>query len=973
MANLSDLGHGEGLIPLTKTVAAFVGRTQQLNWLKQRLQEALAGHPRIVLLPGVAGIGKTRLLKEIQSFARTRGVQILYGRGYEDLTLPYLPFSESLLPYLENVLDQENNAFDVDKEIIDRLIRRGRVISPMSRPSVSARTDGDKLHLFLTVSHTTIQLAQSCPMLFIMDDLHWADHPSLELLSHLVFTVADTALRESIPLLVIGAYRPIESNERLNRLISRFQRETSCQTYELTGLDESEMSELVCELGVQRPSRQLIATLKEATQGNPLFIQEVVHYLRQRGALQKRGGYMVTTSSSVDLRLPGHITEALSTRIQRLSPECQHVLTVASLFGESFPVPLVSAVCNLSEVELLDRLEEALHQFLLINEGQEFQFAHPLIRHTLYHELSVARRQHFHWQIFQLLENMHMNALDAHVMELAHHLIRAGSIADMDKVMHYAQRAGDQAYALFAWGESARYYEAVLSAHESNHRLSAHQRADLHYHAGLARYRDMDVGPCRDHYEKAIQSYRLSNNMQGLAQVLVEKTRILFSLDSIPWGTLIDLQPLEDVFAALGDTEPGLCGNIAAVMAEAYRMGGQPDKAEAVAQQALDIAQRIYDDSLSSRASHVLALAQNQNMKLLEAVENWQNALTYARRTDDLWYRVWPLQRLSWTLMQMAKLEDAEAIALDACDLAQKTQDWGDHSLALAALVSMAVTRGDFDLAERHGQEVMSMMHRSRYPWGGARALFTLACARLSRGDWAGAESALNMLAEPGGVFEKTGSVIEGWIRVYRQLLHAHMGGSVEATVEQLADNMLQGGDSDLYNLAPLCALVEIGALTASLPLASRPYQVLARAMERGVLFSSWWVFLLPRILGVVATLHGWWDQAEVYFQTAMDIAMRAGAKPELGRTYLDYARMLVARDGRADRQRALEWVRHAAPIFAELGMHPFISQTHQLTEAIPFSTSLENIQPDTRLDDFSEQEVAALLHIVQHRTSFLG
>jgi tetratricopeptide (TPR) repeat protein len=483
----------------------------------------------------------------------------------------------------------------------------------------------------------------------------------------------------------------------------------------------------------------------------------------------------------------------------------------------------------------------------------------------------------------------------------------------------------------------------------------------------------MDVGPCRDHYEKAIQSYQLSNHVRGLAQVLVEKTRILFSLDSIPWGTLIDLQPLEDVLAALGDAEPALCGSIAAVMAEAYRMGGQPDKAEAVAQHALDIAQRIHDDSLRSRASHVLALAQNQNMKLLEAVENWQNALTYARRTDDLWYRVWPLQRLSWTLMQMAKLEDAETIALDACDLAQKTQDWGDHSLALAALVSVAVTRGEFDLAEQHGQEVMIMMHRSRYPWGGARALFTLACARLARGDWTGAESALQMLAEPGGVFEKTGSVIEGWIRVYRQLVNAYTGGAVEATVEQLTDDRLQGEDTDLYNLAPLCALVEIADLLASPLLASRLYPVLARAMERGVLFSSWWVFLLPRILGVVATLNGWWDRAEAHFQTALDVALRVGAKPELGRTYLDYARLLVARDGMTDRQHALECVRHAAPIFAELGMHPFISQTHQLSEVLQFAPSLQHIQPDTRLDDFSEPEVAAFLHIVQHRTSFLG
>src|SRR5262249_50962763 len=139
----------------------------------------------------------------------------------------------------------------------------------------------------------------------------------------------------------------------------------------------------------------------------------------------------------------------------------------------------------------------------------------------------------------------------------------------------------------------------------------------------------------------------------------------------------------------------------------------------------------------------------------------------------------------------------------------------------------------------------------------------------------------------------------------------------------------------DINSLHALCALVEIGEHIATPVIAEPLRPLLALAAERGAVVSAEWVFLIPRILGVAAALGQRWDEAETCFQTAIDTADRIGARPELGRTYLDYAHMLAVRNQEGDRGQAIGLVRQAAAIFAELGMEPFVRQVAQLAEEL--------------------------------------
>jgi tetratricopeptide (TPR) repeat protein len=385
----------------------------------------------------------------------------------------------------------------------------------------------------------------------------------------------------------------------------------------------------------------------------------------------------------------------------------------------------------------------------------------------------------------------------------------------------------------------------------------------------------------------------------------------------------------------------------------------------------LDIGQHLKDDHLCARASFALGLAHIQNLHMQEALESWQYALEAARQADDLLLQGFPLQRIPLGLILLGRFDEAEAVALEGCEVTRQIHDWGEYSLALSYQACVAVARGNFQAVERLAHETLFMVDRSGYPWSGARSLLALACARALCGAWSEAENALDRLVEPGRLFTDPGPYIV-FAQAFRRLVRAHAGACNE-TIEPLVASLMQTVGTDTHSLAPLCALVELSDLMAAPAIAEPPFQALAMAVKRGIFFSSGWICLLPRVLGVAATLNGWWDKAESYFQMAIEAATHAGARPELGRTYLDHARMLAVRGGVNDHHRAMGFVIQAGSIFHDLGMIPFIQRAEQLREALQDRSLLAVLQPSSDLDHLSELEVEVYLRIAHEHINFLG
>ena len=215
----------------------------------------------------------------------------------------------------------------------------------------------------------------------------------------------------------------------------------------------------------------------------------------------------------------------------------------------------------------------------------------------------------------------------------------------------------------------------------------------------------------------------------------------------------------------------------------------------------------------------------------------------------------------------------------------------------------------------------------------------------------------------------EAGLAFHTFAQAFRRLVRMY-SGTVEPDIEPFAAELLRVVKSDTYSLAPLCALVELGDGIRAPQLVEPARQVLSQAAARGVVFSSGWMFLIPRILGVAARLNRQWETAENYFHQAIELASRTGARPELGRAYLDYARLLVSRRHRGDRQHATELLEQATGVFTELGMEPFIQRAAQLVKPRQARPALPQWRDIATPKKLSPMEIEVLLQTAQGRTA---
>ena len=947
------------------TAVPFVGRRPEIDHLKETCDRAVSGSPRILLVAGEAGIGKTRLLREVRP-AFEESASVLFGRCYEGSTIPYRPFIE----ILNACIASHPAAFDGldanERAVVDRLLARVPTALVQDLQSGS-----NEIALFLAVSNLFLRLAREHPLVLIIDDLHWADDPSLQLLAHLAFAASEAAAHSTAPLLLITTYRPDDIEGKAAHVLDRLQREDSCDVLPISGLGEPDIAHLVRALGFSRPSHQLVDTIAEATRGNPLFVQEAVTYLKESNAVLPRGGYDVTTLAPADLRLPAEVTEAISSRLHAVPSDYRRALMRAAFLGDAFEFATLARLHTGDQEVLLDALEDAVRQRFLVNEGPSFRFAHPLVRHVLYTEASLPRRQRIHHEIALALEQIYADSIDEHIDIIAHHLMNSGSLADPEKVVEFCRRAGERAFGVFAWCDSARYYEAATLAAQSLESLSTNDRADLHYRTASAYFRDMDVGPALDHFSRAAALFEEAGDRMGVLATAMERTRAQYSLASVPFGTLIDLGPLQSAISDLGDDAPVLRGEALSITSVVYWHARRGDLAVAAANEALELAERTGTTRLRADALYARGLGLMQDMELEGSLRDLREGARLAREVGDPWLLGWPLPRIPPPLITLGRVLEAEPVVEEARAVTLKTGDWAGVSLALAYRVVVDCLKGSFDEVESHAAAGLDAARRSRYPWGAAIFLPTLASARCARGAFDEAEDAVQMLAERGFIIEEPGLALTAIAFVYRVLIKA-AAGETDLARQQLRpvlDAVLRAGRRDIQSVAGYCALAEAAHYLNEPDVAQAQYEPLTFALGKGAVLCATWGFLIPRVLGVISADNHRWDDAEVHFNQALRIAQASRIPPELARTCLDYASMLAQRGAAKDRERAAGLLGEAVLIFDELGMQPFVARATGLAAHFdaPIVTAVARAGYPDKL---SAREVEVLLLVARGRSN---
>jgi class 3 adenylate cyclase len=943
---------------LVRREPPFVGRDFELSWLEGRLHDSIRGRPGFCLVSGDAGIGKTRLVRELRAIAERAGMRIHAGRCLEGLRLSYRPLA-SLLEDLGSEPGGEASEFR-------QLLGPSAASEPATGPGA-----GDlprRAVAFQALTKALFASARRGAILVAIEDLHWADAATLDLLCHLAFAAADEG--GPVPLLVIATLRPSEESPALARALGRLAREPIVETLELLGLPMEEVESLLHGAGLPDPSHGLVEHLTAITGGNPLFVHEIVHWLLQEGALESRGGISVSTIDPAAIALPEAVVQAIESKVDGLSAGCREVLEVASLFRDQVDAEAVSGVLGVAREAIEPQLEEALSRRILSARASEYRFAHPLVRQAFRSRPPAPRRARLHRQIAEWLEGRAKSGDATDLAELAHHWALANVQGAEERALRCAVRAGDAAFAAFASVEAAANYETALAVDAGSPVLGARERAALHHRAALAYYRAHDAGPCLVHLGKAIERFRDLRDVEGLASALMERARTEYTIAPSAVGAAPRVGELEQALAALGDSRPDLRCEIGIVLSEAHNFARQPSRALETARDALALGRRLSDERLCARAGTALGSAQMLELRLREARETFRAASRDAIASGDRWMQGLPLNRLPMVLASLGRLGETEEVLREAERIARETGDWGDYSIALGARASIALARGDLDAVEILAAETLPMVRRTGYPWGGTFALVSLAAARGLQGRWQAARDAIGILATPGRIFPEPGPEIDFLVGVVRLRLDS-LEGRIDREGLGRAEGMLkllQGIGPDLGTLAGFCACVELAKEAGRPELAAGAAPVLQQVERDGIAITSGGEFLIPRVLGAAARLAGDLERAEELLVGALELAERVQARPELARGRQELAELLLERGRAGDRERGRELLRAALADFAVLGMEPLRRRAGRLAAELelPLAATAAPVTPNGSL---SRRELRMLESIARGRS----
>ena len=440
----------------------FVGRAAQFESLSAKLADVLNGRSSVAMLRGEPGIGKTRMLEEFADQARRRGAVVLRGACYDgEWQPPYGPFAEAILEYGRLAPQEFAAAIGKRASILARIAPGLRnLIADIPEP-ISLDKEDERFRLFDAVSQFLIAVSQRAPLVLILDDLHWADAGVVAMLNHVAHFIPENSI------LLIGAYRDAEVDRRhpLSSALAGMSRGRNFESLTLKGLDGTELAELLEMVGDQDAPDTLVNALGEATEGNPLFIREVLLHLVEEGKLLRDGEGWNSRLSVEQLGIPEGVRQVIGRRLQRLSEAANRLLSVASAFNGEFSFEVAAAAAQLDESTALGAIDEALEAQLLRPGAnpETFDFAHAMIRHTLYAELNPARKVRLHRKIAEEMERAWGERAANHAAEVAFQFWRgAEASTNTAKGADYAIAAADNAETAYAHDDVVAFLRIAL-------------------------------------------------------------------------------------------------------------------------------------------------------------------------------------------------------------------------------------------------------------------------------------------------------------------------------------------------------------------------------------------------------------------------------------------------------------------------------------------------------------------------------
>jgi DNA-binding CsgD family transcriptional regulator/transcriptional regulator with XRE-family HTH domain/predicted Ser/Thr protein kinase len=492
-----DLGRGTTI---------FVGRQHELMALRAKLADAVSGQGGIVMLVGEAGIGKTYLARAFADDAVAQGAAVLWGSCFEgDWQPPYGPWVEALSAYVRaGPAETVRQALGPTAAPLARLVPEiCAALRDLPLPSPLS-PDEERVRLYDAIIRFLLAVSREQTLLLILDDLHWADPDSLRLLCHLARVVGRARM------LVVGAYRDpevglTEAHPLMNTL-SVLCRQSDYVRIAIRGFSHEEVAAYLAQSAGQALPQALVKVIEQETSGNPFYAREVFRHLREEAKLLQRDGRWTTDRSIRELGIPEGVRQVVGRRVACLSEPASALLRLAAGFSAGFGFDVLQRLSELPETVLLSCIDEALQAGLICVCGQvppRYEFAHAIVRHTLYDGQNPDRQTRLHRQIALALEQRHVGEDVEDVAELAAQYHASAALKGAGKGIVYALRAAEQARAAYAHERAAGF---LRMARDLAAESPAAEQADILYKLAVAEAEAVDLEHAPQSVEAALEA-----------------------------------------------------------------------------------------------------------------------------------------------------------------------------------------------------------------------------------------------------------------------------------------------------------------------------------------------------------------------------------------------------------------------------------------------------------------------------------
>jgi len=903
--SLLPQSHDEGGVPLPQRLSVvpaigMMGRLTETGQLVDSYHRAARGEGRqVVVLGGEPGVGKSTLAAHAARLMSDDGATVLYGACDEDLRVPYQPFSEAIGHYLGHASDGWLDSYvrSRGQEVV-RLVPKlsGRFAEP-SRPS-GADPERERYLLFRAVEDLLDELSRASPLVVVIDDLHWADTGTLQLLRHLVANVL------SARLVIIATFRHTDPpvSPFLPDTLAALRRESGVHRLDLKGLGEDEVAQFA-EATVGRQLDELglhiARTLHRQTAGNPFFVDEVLRdLLESKTVVVDDAGRWVTAGSFDGFRVPDSVREVITMRIRRLGRAAPVALGAAAVIGQAFDVEILEQVCGLEESALLDVLDDAASAALVVQDAAPpggFTFSHALVQSALYQGLGPTRRSRIHRRVALALEGLPDSIVRARVTELAYHWAHTGAVADKYKAVRYTRAAGNAAL------EALAPEDAVASFRRALEMLRAQAEPDRLLETDLV----LDLGTAqRLSGDPAFRETLLS--AAGSAQALRADDRLVRAALANK-GTyfsgvgIIDqarVGVLEAALCALPESDSADRAVLLATLGAELAWGPLERRLE-LAASAKAMARRLGDPVTTLRVLYCCQYALRAPSSSSERYEDAAELLSLAESFGDPANLYWANGMAHSVGMQTGDFDRARHSMAEMRRLVDQLREPAVTWDILFVEAADALAYGDADRAEELATEALR--------WGtetGQRDAMSfygtqLAMARLEQGRLGELETLVEQVAEDNPAIEAVQALLAvaaleaGHLRRAAQILEAASTQGFErlmpdaawfAGAVNYARVAIELGDKDaggqLFRLlGPWYRQIPFNGVTAHEPVAM--------------------------FMGGLAAMLGRHRSADEFFAVAADTAKRGGLKFADAQTNLFWGRSLLAR-GEVDKARKL-------------------------------------------------------------------